>query len=134
MNTTGIGTTAFGMWSTGSQYVNASRSITNGMSIGDELSFHWSMNWDASSGNKGFDFKSAGNTIATINNGGSNPTITHSFNGNVSTGYGLDAMFVKLLRLSSSQYKLDITRRDGSGTFSLTFNSSTSVDEINLYI
>ena len=31
MNTTGIGTTAFGMWSTGSQYVNANRSITNGM-------------------------------------------------------------------------------------------------------
>ena len=134
MNTTGIGTTAFGMWSTGSQYVNASRSITNGMSIGDELSFHWAMNWDANGGNKGFDFKSAGNTIATINNGGSNPTITHSFNGNVSTGYGTDAMFVKLLRLSSSQYKLDITRRDGSGTTSLTFNSSASIDEINLYI
>ena len=134
MNTTGIGTTAFGMWSTGSQYVNANRSITNGMSIGDELSFHWAMNWDANGGNKGFDFKSAGNTIATINNGGSNPTITHSFNGNVSTGYGTDAMFVKLLRLSSSQYKLDITRRDGSGTTSLTFNSSASIDEINLYI
>ena len=133
MNTTGIGTTAFGMWSTGSQYVNASRSITNGMSIGDELSFHWSMNWDASSGNKGFDFKSVGNVIATVNNGG-NATITHSFNGNVSTNYGTDAMFVKLLRLSSSQYKLDITRRDGSGTFSLTFNSSASIDEINLYI
>jgi hypothetical protein len=134
MSTTGIGATAFGMWSTGTAYVNANRSITNGMSIGDELSFHWAMNWDANGGNKGFDFKSAGNTIATINNGGSNPTITHSFNGNVSTGYGTDAMFVKLLRLSSSQYKLDITRRDGSGTFSLTFNSSTSIDEINLYI
>ena len=133
MNTTGIGTTAFGMWSTGSGYVNANRSITNGMSIGDELSFHWAMNWDANGGNKGFDFKSVGNVIATVNNGG-NATITHSFNGNVSTNHGTDAMFVKLLRLSSSQYKLDITRRDGSGTFSLTFNSSASIDEINLYI
>ena len=133
MSITGIGSTAFGMWSTGSGYVNANRSIINGMSVGDELSFHWAMNWDANGGNKGFDFKASGVTVATINNSG-NATITHSFNGNISTSYGTSAMLVKLLRLNSSQYKLDVTLRDGSGTTSVTFNSSVSIDQINLYI
>ena len=42
MGTTGIGTTAFGIWSTGNNgYFNASRGFDSGMQIGDTFTFYW---------------------------------------------------------------------------------------------
>ena len=39
MGTSGIGTTAFAMYATGSGYYNATTSIKNGMQVGDLLTF-----------------------------------------------------------------------------------------------
>jgi len=52
MGTTGIGTTAFGLFSSAnnSGYANASRDFATSLQVGDSLSFHWAMNWDSSGG------------------------------------------------------------------------------------
>jgi hypothetical protein len=133
MGTTGIGTSAFGMWSVGpSGYSNASRSIIGGMQIGDMLSFYWAINWDANVGTKGFDFKNGATTIFNVNNGGS-PTITTS-NGTATTAYGTTPMLVTLTRTSSTMYSFSMTARDGGATHNTTISSSASVNSINFYI
>ena len=71
-----VGTTAFGMYSTGgSGYVNATRIFDLGMQIGDTQNFYWAINWDANSGSKGFDLLDGASTVVNVNNGGS-ATIT----------------------------------------------------------
>ena len=45
MGTDGIGTTAFGMFATGSGYFNAYRTINNGIQVGDTFSFYWAINF-----------------------------------------------------------------------------------------
>jgi hypothetical protein len=132
MGTIGIGTTAFAMYATGSGYCNVSKSITGGMTVGDVLTFYWAMNFDAGSGNKGFDLKNGGTTIFNVNNAGSS-TITTT-NGTAFTNYGTTPMFVTVTRTSSSMYSFSMTARDGGATYSTTFNYSSSIDLINLYI
>ncbi len=130
--TAGIGTDAFGMYATGSAYLNALRPINGGMQVGDTLSFYWIFNWDANGGNKGFDFKNGGTTVFNINNGGS-ATIT-STAGTVNTTYGTTPMLVKLVRISASQYAFSMTSRSSGGTYTNTITNSTSIDGINFYI
>ena len=133
MGTTGIGTAAFGMYSTGgSGYVNATRIFDLGMQIGDTLTFYWAINWDANSGSKGFDLLDGASTVVNVNNGGS-ATITYT-GGNVSTDYGTNPMTVTFSRTNSSSYSLSITERDGGGTFSASISSSAEVDRIKFYI
>ena len=43
-------------------------------------------------------------------------------------------MFVTLVRASSSEYSLSITKRDGSGTFTGTVSSTDEIDRIGFYI
>tara|TARA_R110000868_G_scaffold306734_4_gene568151 strand:- start:12977 stop:15076 length:2100 start_codon:yes stop_codon:yes gene_type:complete len=132
MGTTGIGTTAFGMYATGTAYVNAGRTFNQGLQVGDTLTFYWAINWDASSGNKGFDLKSGSTTIINVNNTGS-ATITIT-DGTVSTDYGTNPMLVTVTRTSSSNYDVSITERDGSGTYTGSFSNSSSIDNINFYV
>lgn len=132
MGTSGIGTTAFGMFSTGTGYFNAYRSINNGIQIGDIFSFYWAINWDANTGSKGFDLRSGSITIFNVNNGG-NSTITTS-NGIANTNYGTEPMLVTVTRTSASQYSFTMTSRSGDATYSTTINSSETIDGFNIYI
>ncbi|MDP5028110.1 MAG: T9SS type A sorting domain-containing protein [Flavobacterium sp.] len=132
MGTSGIGTTAFGMYATGSGYFSAYRSINDGMRVGDILSFYWSINFDAGGGAKGFDLRSGGTTIFNVNNGGS-ATIS-STNGTVNAGYGTDPMLVTLTRTSLSTYSFIMTSRSGGGTYSTTISSLATIDGFNFYI
>jgi hypothetical protein len=132
MGTSGIGTTAFGMFATGGAYFNASRSITNGLQIGDKLTFYWAIYWDANSGAKGFDLKSGATTIFNVNNGGSSTISTT--NGTAFTNFGTSPMLVTLIRTSSNSYSFTMTARDGGSTYSTSISSSSTVDLINFYI
>jgi fibronectin-binding autotransporter adhesin len=132
MGTTGIGTTAFGVYANGSGYMNAGRGLDAGLGVGDTLSFYWAMNWDANGGAKGFDLKSGGTTVFNVNNGGS-ATITAGGN-NAFTAYGTTPMLVTLSRTSGSQYSFEMTARDGGSAYSTTINSSSSIDNFNFYI
>ena len=132
MGITGIGTTAFGMYATGSQYCSAYRSIRGGMQIGDALIFYWAMNFDAGAGSKGFEFRNVFTNVFNVNNTGS-ATITTT-NGTAFTAYGTTPMLVTLTRISSSAYNFSMTARDGGSTYTTTINSSTTIDGINFYI
>ena len=130
--TSGIGTSAFGIYATGSTYLNARRPIVNGMMVGEELSFYWIFNWDAGSGSKGFDLKSGGTTVFNVNNTGSS-TITTT-NGTANTTYGTTPMLVTLTRTSASQYNFSMTSRSGGATYSTTINSAANIDAVDFYI
>ena len=136
MGTSGIGTTAFGLFSLNSSsgYCNATRPITGGLSVGDELTFYWAVNWDGGSVNsgKGFDLKAGNTTIFNVNIINSS-TITTT-NGNAFTAYGTTPMLVTVLRTSSTQYSFTMTARDGAAPFSTTISSSLQVDAINFFI
>jgi hypothetical protein len=132
MGTNGIGTTAFGMFATGSAYFNAYRSINNGIQVGDTFSFYWAINWDAGGGSKGFDLRSGGTTIFNVNNGGSS-TITTT-NGNANTSYGTTPMLVTITRTSASAYSFSMTSRSGGATYTTPINSSSTIDGFNFYI
>ena len=132
MGTSGIGTTAFGMFATGGGYFNAYRSINNGIQVGDTFSFYWAINWDAGGGSKGFDLRSGGTTIFNVNNGGS-ATITTT-NGNANTDYGTTPMLVTVTRTSATVYSFSMTSRSGSATYTTSINSASTIDGFDFYI
>lgn len=132
MGTSGIGTTAFGLFSSAnnSGYVNATRSLGTAMGIGDTLSFYWSMNWDSSGGAKGFDIKSGGSTIFNVNNAGSQNISV----GGVTafTGYGTAPMLVTLLRTTDG-FTFTMTDRAGGASYTTNVVTSSNVTGFNLY-
>jgi hypothetical protein len=133
IGTSGIGTTAFGMFATlNSGYFNAYRSINNGIQVGDTFSFYWAINWDAGGGSKGFDLRSGGTNIFNVNNGGSS-TITAN-NVNANTDYGTTPMLVTITRTSASAYSFSMTSRSGGATYTTTINSASTIDGFNFYI
>lgn len=137
MGTTGIGTSAFGMYGHSSQYAYALRDFSSSMGVGDELTFYWGMNWDCgTSGSKGWELKSGNTVIFGVNNSNT-ATITYNgaASGTVSSNYGTTPMLITVTRTSSTQYSVSITRRNTSeGTFSTTISSSSAIDNIRFYI
>jgi len=132
MGDNGIGTTAFGMYATGSGYFNAYRSINNGIQVGDTFSFYWAINWDAGGGSKGFDLRSGGTTIFNVNNGGS-ATISTT-NGNANTAYGTTPMLVTITRTGAAVYSFSMTSRSGGAAYTTTISNSATIDGFNFYI
>ena len=130
--TSGIGTSAFGIYATGAGYFNARRTLTTPMMVGEELSFYWIFNWDAGGGSKGFDLKAGTNTVFNVNNTGS-ATITTS-NGTANTVYGTTPMLVTLTRTSANQYNFSMTSRSGGATYTTTINSTSAIDGVDFYI
>jgi len=134
MGTTGIGTTAFGLFSSAnnSGYANASRDFATSLQVGDSLSFHWAMNWDSSGGAKGFDLKtSTGANVFNVNNGG-NQNITVGgvlANGN----YGTSPMLVNVTRTTNG-YDFSMTARNSGGTaYTTSLVTTSTIGRINLY-
>ena len=140
MGTTGIGTTAWGAFAsgTGSGWVDATRSLSTAMQVGDSLSFYWAMNWDSggAGGSKGFDLRnSSGTNIFTlVNTNSATITYANAGTGTISSNYGTTPMLFTVNRTSSSEYQVTITRRDTTeGTFSLTIDNASSLDRINFF-
>jgi len=136
MGTTGIGTSAFGVYSTqNGQYYNAYRQIAAGMGIGDAFSFWWAMAWDTGANglNKGIALKAGTNDVIAINNNGTSPNITvNAINSNF--GYGTTPMLVTVTRTSGTQYSFSMSPdRDGTGSYSVTINSTSAIDGFNIY-
>ncbi len=132
MGTSGIGTTAFGIYATGVPYLNATRSFKSPMNVGDEFSFFWSMNLNANGGSKGFDIKSGSTTVYNINNG---------FNDQISSSAetalresGILPMLVKIKRIANDLYSFSMTGRLEGENYSTTFNTALPVDGISFYI
>jgi autotransporter-associated beta strand protein len=135
MGTTGIGTTAFGLFSSAnnSGYVNATRDLTAPLGVGDTLSFYWAMNWDSgASGAKGFDLKTSGGAnVFNVNNGG-NQNITA---GGVlaNSNYGISPMLVNVTRTTNG-YEFSMTARNSGGsTYTTNVVTGNTISRINLY-
>ncbi len=133
MGTAGIGTKAFGLFATGTAYLNATRTFKQALQVGDELSFYWVMNWDAGAGTKGFDIKSGTATVFNINNGNASPRITSSAE-TALFEYGTKPMLVKLKRTASDLYSFSMTGRVEGENYSTTINTALPVDGISFYI
>jgi len=128
-----IGTKAFGLYATGSAYLNATRTFKQALQIGDELSFYWAMNWDAGAGTKGFDIKSGTATIFNISNGNASPNIVSSAETALRI-YGTKPMLVKLKRTASDLYSFSMTGRADGENYSTTINTALPVNGISFYI
>ena len=137
MGTSGIGTTAFGLYGHGGHYAYSERNFSSSLAVGDILTFHWSMNWDCgSSGSKGWELRSGSTNIFGVTNTNSS---TISYNGvstgTVSSNFGTSAMLVTIQRISSTQYSVSMTRRNtADGTFTATINSTSAIDNIRIFI
>jgi hypothetical protein len=132
MTNTNIGSAAFGLYSTGTGYVNAARTLTTALAIGDAVSFYWAANWDANTGSKGIDFKSGATVVLNVNMAGSS-TLTA---GGVSaqTVYGTNPVLITMARISASQYTFTMTSRDGvSSLYTAAVNSALAIDNLNFY-
>ena len=133
MGSDGIGTKAFGIYATGSAYLNASRSFKQSLQIGDELSFYWAMNFDAGAGNKGFDINSGTSTVFNVNNGNASPNIISS-SGTALRVYGTKPMLVKLKRTGADLYTFSMTGRADGENYSTTINTTLPINGISFYI
>jgi hypothetical protein len=133
MGIDGLGTKAFGLYATGSGYLNATRTFKQALQIGDELSFYWAMNWDAGAGTKGFDIKSGTTTVFNINNGNASPNIVSSAETALRL-YGTKPMLVKLKRTASDLYSFSMTGRVEGENYSTTINTALPVNGISFYI
>jgi autotransporter-associated beta strand protein len=136
MGTTGIGSTAFGLFGHSGQFVDAIRYFGAGgtnvpMQIGDEFSFYWAMNWDAGGGAKGFNLRADGTTIFNVNNGSGDNIATT--NGTAFTVFGTNPMLVTITRLNWTQYSFSMTARDGGATYNTTINSTANINNIAIY-
>ena len=139
MGTTGIGTTAFGLFgnSTTSGYVNATRSFDNALGVGDTFSFYWAINWDSgnSTGGKGFDLRSGGTTIFNVNNGdnagisigGVTPTVFNS------SSFGTTPMLVTVAITTNGFTFTMSTRTNSSVSYTTNVVTSSTITGFNLY-
>ena len=134
MQNVGIGTTAFGMYATGSEYANAQRMLKQDMQPGDELSFYWAINFDANGGAKGFDFISGTTVVYSVSNEVFTPVIATSDNPAALKNYGTKPMLVKIKRLNGNEYDFSMTGRDGVENFSSRYNSPLPINGINISI
>ena len=135
ISTTAMGTTAFGLYSTGSGYINASRGFSTGLQVGDSFTFDWGINWDANGGSKGFDLKSGSTILLTVlNSGGVNvPTISGGSMGTIDSSYGTGNMAVTITRTTTG-YNFSMTRRSNGSTFTGTFGGANDVlDNFNFF-
>lgn len=132
---TGMNSSSFGLYANGAggPYVNAERTISSSLAVGQTLSFKWSINFDSGgSGNKGFNLLAGTNQIFNINNGGSDAI---TLNGtNVNFIYGTAAMTWSFTRTGNNSIFISANGRDGSGSLSTNVVvSNASIDKIRFY-
>jgi hypothetical protein len=135
----GMGTQAFGLFANplgSNSFVNADRTLSAALGIGETFSFVWGINFDSGAGgNKGFNLYVggiAGTQVLNVNNAGSS-VITLEGN-NVGFGYGTNAMTWSFTRTSAAGLSISANDRDGSGSFSTNLTlASSAVDGFRFY-
>lgn len=123
----GMSSTSFGLYANpaaSGASVDAIRSFSSALNVGDTFSFDWGVNWDSNgAGNKGFSLYSGGaggTELININMGGS-AAIT--INGNsMFANYGTAAMTLNFEVVNANTLRVYGTGRDGSESFDDTFD------------
>ena len=135
----GMSATSFGLYAntngTGA-YVNADRAFDSAMSVGDVLSFQWSINYDSGTdGNKGFNLYTGGvggTQLINVNNAGSS-AITLGGN-DIGFAYGTNAMTWTFTLTDATTLAVTATARtNGGASFSTNVTVSAAPDSFRFY-
>lgn len=135
----GMATNSFGLYanpaSSGAN-VDAGRSFSSALAVGDTFSFQWGLNWDSDDvgGNKGFSLYSGGlggTELININMANSGTITINS--ANMFTNYGANAFTLNFTVVNATNLAVYGVGRDGSESYSNTFAISGSVDSFKFY-
>ena len=128
---TGMASESFGLFANpggSGAFVNADRELAAPLNVGDVFSFQWAVNFDADSGNKGFNLYSggvAGTQLLNVNQGGFPGAIT--FEGtDTGIAYGTGPMTWTFSLTTPSNLLVTSSARDGSSTPFFTTNISVA--------
>jgi hypothetical protein len=134
----GMSATSFGMFANTNNsgaVVDAGRSFSGALSVGQTFSFDWGINFDSgSSGAKGFHITSGGpngTQLISVNNGG-NSDITLNSN-NIGFGYGVNVMTWSFTLLDASTVQVQANDRDGVGSYNQNITVASAPDSFRLY-
>lgn len=134
----GLGDASFGLFAnaTNDDFVNADRTFSSALQVGDTFSFLWGVNFDSDrdGGNKGFNLYTGGTTgtqLININQGNSQ-TITIEGD-TMFSNYGTTAMPISMTLESSTSLRVSATGRDGIETFNQTYTISGAPDAFRFY-
>jgi len=136
---------SFGMYANPSgAFATAIRSFSSALSVNDEFSFQMAVNFD--NGNKGFNLRTAGDSIFNFNIGGGGASVS-SANATLvagsGTGYdygGGDAMIDVVFQvISANEINYEIIRASSQGNQGVLFSGSVSgitnpIDNFEFYI
>ena len=115
----GMNAKSFGLYAKNASgaIVQAYRSLTTPLAVGDSISFQWGINWDSGTGEKGFNIRASDDThLLNVKNQGSAATILVAGTDS-GIGYGTQAMTWTITRTSDTTLSVRASGRDGS-TFS----------------
>lgn len=130
----GMPNPSWGMYAhTGDTWVNADRSFSTPMRVGDIFSFKWAFNWDSGSGgNKGFNIYVGATEVINVNNAGS-PNITVNGN-NTGFAYGTAAMTWTITYQNANTLHIRGTSRSGGSDYTTTVTVSGAPTAFRFYI
>ena len=146
LNTGGAGGQSFGMFANpGGAFSTATRSFSSPLAVNDQFSFQMGVNFD--NGNKGFNLRTAGDSIFNFNVGGggsvSSPKTGTTLNPGMGAGYnfgGKALIDVVLQVISSGSITYKISRSSEQGfqgnlfTGTVTGITLASIDNFEFYI
>lgn len=127
----GMSSNSFGLFANptnSGNFVDADRSFSAPLAVGQTFSFQWGINWDSDSvGNKGFNIyagEPGTNQLVNVNNAGSGDI---TINGtNTGLAFGTNAMTWSFTLTSSNSLSVSATGRDGVGSFSTNLTTGVS--------
>lgn len=115
-------------------FVNASRSLSTALQVGETFSMQWGINWDGdngANGNKGFNLFVGTNQVVNVNNGGNSDIQFNSIN--TGMGFGTAAMTWSFTYTNATTLFVTANDRDGTGTFSTNVTVAGGISSFSLY-
>jgi fibronectin-binding autotransporter adhesin len=129
---TGMSNPSWALFGNAGGFIDANRSFSSALQIGDTFTLVWGINFDTGAGNKGFNLYVGGTQVANVNNGNSS-AITVNGN-NTGFGYGTAAMTWTAFYSNATTLVLSANDRDGSGTFTTNIAISGALNNFRFYI
>jgi fibronectin-binding autotransporter adhesin len=113
-------------------FINANRSLSTAMGVGDVFSFQWGVNFDAAGpGSKGFNLYIGTDQIINVNMGGSSSIFVNGTN--TGFGYGRNPMTWSFYYTNATTLVVTANDRDGSGSYSNNFTVTGGIDNFRWY-
>lgn len=133
----GMSASSFGMWANGGTGDSvAIRSFDSALTVGQTFSFTLGLNWDQSTGTKGFSLYSAGlvEEFHFEMGGSSAITYTGSSSGTMFNNYGVIPMDFVIAYTAANTINVSANGRDGVESFNQNFTVSAAPDGFGFYM